>query len=94
MQSRRLVRPVDPKDEARLQRLAEALDGRPLPEATRLVEQGLIVDARGTKVEWKPVGAVIAVSERLRALVSGTGYAEAVARERARLAYRPGPTPP
>ena len=88
MQSRRLVRPIDPKDEARLRRLADALLGLPLPEATHAVEQGRVVDALGTPVAWKPVAAVLPVSEALGALVSSAAYAEAVALESARLDYR------
>jgi hypothetical protein len=86
-QSRRLVRPLDPRDEARLRRLGEALAGLPLPEATRAVEAGRVVDADGAAVAWQPVAAVLPVSERLSALVSGRAYDEAVARESARLAY-------
>jgi hypothetical protein len=88
MQSRRLVRPIDPRDEARLRGLAEALAGLPLPEATGAVEQGLVVDADGEPVAWQPVAAVLPVSERLAALVSGPGYEDAVARESARRVYR------
>jgi hypothetical protein len=90
MQSRRLVRPVDPRDEARLRRLADALSALPLPEATHTVEQGLVVDGDGKPVAWRPVAAVLPVSGRLRALVSGPEYEEAVARESARRAYRFG----
>jgi hypothetical protein len=80
MQSRRLVRPLDPGDEARLRGLAEAFAGVPLSEATRAVEAGEVVDASGAPVAWKPVASVLPVSERLRALVSGPAYEAAVAR--------------
>jgi len=94
MQSRRLVRPIDPADEARLRRLAEVLGELPLPEATRAVERGLVVDADGQPVAWRPIAAVLPVSERLRALVSGPAYEEAVARESASLSSRLAPAPP
>jgi len=86
-QSRRLVRPLDPRDEARLRRIAEAVAGVPLPEATRAVEEGQVKDADGVPLSWQPVASVIPVSERLQALVSGPAYDEAVARESARLVH-------
>ena len=89
MQSRRLVRPLQPEDEARLVAMAQALEGVPLPEATSLVEAGRLVDAAtGQPAEWKPVPTVLPVSERLQALVSGPEYEEAVAAAAPRFAYR------
>ena len=90
MQSRRLVRPIDPADEARLRRLADVLGGLPLHEATRAVERGLVLDAVGQPVAWRPVAAVLPVSERLRALVGGAEYEQAAAEESASLVYRLG----
>jgi hypothetical protein len=89
MQSRRLVRPLPPEDEARLVAMARALEGVPLPEATSLVEAGRLVDAAtGQPAEWKPVPTVLPVSERLQALVSGPEYEGAVAAAAPRFAYR------
>ena len=89
MQSRRLVRPLLPEDEARLAAMAEALSGVPLPEATSLVEEGRLMDAvHGRPVEWRPVPTVLPVSERLRAVVSGPEYEEAKALAAPRFAYR------
>jgi acetoin utilization deacetylase AcuC-like enzyme len=89
MQSRRLVRPLHPGDEARLRATAAALQGVPLPEATAAVEEGRIVDGvTGRPVEWRPVATVLPVSERLLALVSGPEYEAAVAAGAAGLAYR------
>jgi hypothetical protein len=89
MQSRRLVRPLQPEDEARLVAMAQALEGVPLPEATSLVEAGRLVDAAtGQPAEWTPVPTVLPVSERLQALVSGPEYEEAVAAAAPRFAYR------
>ena len=94
MQSRRLVRPLLPEDEARLAAMAEALAGVPLPEATSLVEEGRLVDAAtGQPADWKPVPTVLPVSERLRALVSGPEYEEAAAAAAPRFAYRVVPRP-
>jgi len=89
MQSRRLVRPLQPEDEARLVAMARALEGVPLPEATSLVEAGRLVDAAtGLPAEWRPVPTVLPVSERLQALVSGPEYEGAVAAAAPRFAYR------
>jgi acetoin utilization deacetylase AcuC-like enzyme len=89
MQSRRLVRPLLPEDEARLTAMAEALSGVPLPEATSLVEEGRLADqATGRPLEWRPVPTVLPVSERLRALVSGPEYEEAAAAAAPRFACR------
>jgi hypothetical protein len=94
MQSRRLVRPLHPADEARLRAIAQAVEGVPLSEATSAVEGGRLVEAAsGRPVEWRPVATVLPVSERLSALVSGPEYEEAVAREAAGLAYRVLPRP-
>jgi acetoin utilization deacetylase AcuC-like enzyme len=99
MQSRRLVSPLRPADEARLQALARALEGVPLPEATAAVAEGRVVAAAtGERTEWAPVATVLPVSDRLRALVSGSEYDQAVRREADRFAFRlrpatPGPGP-
>jgi hypothetical protein len=89
MQSRRLVRPLQPEDEARLAAMARALEGVPLQEATTLVEEGRLVDAAtGRSAEWRPVPTVLPVSERLQALVSGPEYEEAVAAAAPSFDYR------
>jgi hypothetical protein len=89
MQSRRLVRPLRAEDEARLLAMAAALEGVPLPEATHAVESGRLVDAgTGATVPWEPVATVLPVSERLKALVTGPDYDEAVARAGVDLAFR------
>ena len=88
IQSRRLVRPVHPRDEARLRAIAAALSDVPLSEATSAVEEGRLVDGDGRPLAWQPVATVLPVSDRLGALVSGPEYEESVAREAAALAYR------
>jgi acetoin utilization deacetylase AcuC-like enzyme len=89
MQSRRLVRPLHPADEARLRAMARALDGVPLPEGTSAVAEGRLVDAgTGQPAAWEPVTTVLPVSRRLLARVSGPEYEAAVADEGARFSYR------
>jgi acetoin utilization deacetylase AcuC-like enzyme len=86
MQSRHLVSPLHPKDEARLRALAAALEGLPLPEATAAVAEGRVVDATtGAPAVWEPIATVLPVSERLRARVGGPAFEQAVEAERARL---------
>jgi acetoin utilization deacetylase AcuC-like enzyme len=93
IQSRRLVRPLQPADEARLRAIAAALEGVPLPEGTSAVEEGRLVDAEtGRPVTWQPVATVLPVSRRLVELVTGADYEEAVEREATRFAYRLLPT--
>jgi acetoin utilization deacetylase AcuC-like enzyme len=89
VQSRRLVRPLRPADEARLRAFTDACAGLTLAEATAAVAEGRIVDARtGAAAPWAPVPTVLPVSERLSALVSGSEYEQAVADERALLSFR------
>jgi len=89
VQSRRLVRPLYAVDEARLRALAEAFSSLSLAEATAAMSEGRVVDARtGAAIPWTPVATVLPVSERLRALVTGPEYEEAVARELERLAFQ------
>jgi acetoin utilization deacetylase AcuC-like enzyme len=79
VQSRRLVRPLHPQDEALLRAAAAALEGLSLPEAASAIEGGRLIDAAtGRPVEWRPVATVLPVSQRLRALVEGPEYEEAV----------------
>jgi hypothetical protein len=95
MQSRRLVRPLRPADEARLQAMGRALEGVPLPEATAAIEAGRLVDAdTGAPVGWEPVATILPVSDRLKALAAGPEYDEATALAGAGLAFRllPGRT--
>jgi acetoin utilization deacetylase AcuC-like enzyme len=95
MQSRRLVSPLRPEDEARLAALSRALAGLSLPEATEAIEAGGVVDAvSGARVEWKPVATVLPVSDRMRALVSGPEYEDVVRREADRFSFRLLPTRP
>jgi hypothetical protein len=92
MQSRRLVRPVQPADEARLRALAKALEGVPLPAATSAIESGRVLDARtGERVAWVPVPTILPVSDRLKAVVEGPEHEEAVARETGSFEFRLGP---
>jgi len=89
MQSRRLVKALDPADQARLEAFAEALSRLDLAESTAAVAAGEVVDATtGEPVSWRPIPTVLPVSERLRARVSGPEYEAAVARERKGFAFR------
>ncbi len=91
-QSRSLVKLLHAEDEGRLRAFEAALAGLSLSEATAAVTEGRVIDdAAGEPVEWTPVPAVIPVSERLEALVTGPEYEEAAAREAARLRLQARP---
>jgi acetoin utilization deacetylase AcuC-like enzyme len=65
-QSSRYVRFLRPEDAALFDAITEALGERPLAEASRLVEEGWLVDAKtGKRFEWRPMPMVIAVSDAL-----------------------------
>ncbi len=94
VQSRRLVKPLRPADEARMRALADALEGLSLAEATRAITDGQVSDtSSGTPMPWTPVSTLLPVSERARNLVSGLDYERAVERERDRLDLRLEPAP-
>ena len=88
-QSRSLMRLLRAEDEGRVRAFEEALKGLPLPEATAAVAEDRVIDeATGEPAEWIPVHAVIPVSHELEALVTGSDYEAAAAREAARLDLR------
>ena len=92
VQSRRLVKPLRPADEARMRALADALEGVSLVEATAAVAGSQVTDSTtGAPMPWTPVLTLLPVSERAKALVSGVGYEEALERERDRLDFRLAP---
>lgn len=94
MQSRRLVSPLRPEDEARMGALSQALEGMPLPAATAAVESGRVLDTlSGRPAEWLPVATVLPVSERLRQLVSGPEYDQASRAAARRFSFRLLPEP-
>jgi len=78
-QSRSLVRFLDPVDEARFRALRRALDGIPLADATRLVEEGRVVDEHtGEPVGWEGGAMVLPVTDGLRDVVFSDDYEERV----------------
>jgi hypothetical protein len=92
-QSRSLMRLLHAQDEGRVRAFEEALKGLPLPEATAAVAEDRVIDeATGEPAEWTPVQAVIPVSPELEALVTGSDYEAAAAREAARLDLRLQPS--
>lgn len=89
VQSRRLVKPLRPEDEARMRALEKALEGLSLPQATAAVAAGQVKDGQtGEAVPWAPVTTLLPVSERARGLVSGAEYQKAVEEATRTLDYR------
>jgi len=88
VQSRRLMRFLEPLDEARFRAIRDSLDGLSLVDATRALEAGRLRDARTSEaVAWKPVPMVLPAGDRLRARVGGDSYETAVERHAGSFAY-------
>ena len=86
IQSRRRVRFLEPEHEALIQGLEELFTGTALPEASRLVAEGRVVDrASGEVLKWRGYPMVLPVSQVLKERVSGTDYDARVAGVRSRL---------
>lgn len=74
-QSREYLRFVDPREEARFRAFQEALEPLPLVEATRVADEGGLVDAdTGEAVAWDPSVMILPVSGRARERFLGEGY--------------------
>ena len=82
--SRRHARFIDPKAEALMRALQDALSGMPLDLASRAVEEGRVFNAAsGSPVRWEAWPMALSATERLRALTEGDAY-EAAVREASR----------
>jgi hypothetical protein len=82
------MRFLDPAAQARFDALREALAGLSLADAECALAAGRVRDAAtGSAVRWEPALAVVPVSERLRARVTGADYDSAVAEARGGLQY-------
>lgn len=74
-QSRRLVRFLEPEDEARFRVFAQGLEPLSLAAASRAVSSGQVVDgATGRTLEWQASPMVLPVSPRLKERVFGDDY--------------------
>ncbi|MBI1966385.1 MAG: histone deacetylase, partial [Gemmatimonadetes bacterium] len=83
------LRFLRPEHQARFEALRDALQGIPIAEASRLLEEDRVVDAAtGEPVRWKPGPTVLPVSVRLKALITGPAYTEAVRRAREGMRFR------
>ncbi len=81
---RRLLRLLDPDDEARIASLEEALGDRSLSEATRLVAEGKVVDAEtGEPFAWRPMVMILPTREELAARFETPEYERYAAVRRA-----------
>jgi acetoin utilization deacetylase AcuC-like enzyme len=79
--SRRYARFLHPEHEASFRALSQALEGLPLDEASRALENGRVVSAAtGAPLRWEPYPLVIPVSERMKERVSSQEYEAAVER--------------
>ncbi len=74
-QSRKLVRFLEPKDEARFRKLEQTLDGMPMAAASTALSSGDLIDkTSGEKLLWEAFPMVLPVSDRLKDIVFGTSY--------------------
>lgn len=72
---RRLLRFLDPDDEARVASLEASLADRPLAEATRLVADGKVIDAQtGEPFAWRPMVMILPTAEPLAARFEDPEY--------------------
>jgi acetoin utilization deacetylase AcuC-like enzyme len=93
-QSTKYLRMLDPEDAATVDALLEALAGVELARASRLVDQGKVVDANtGTVFRWRPMPMVLAISPALLQRFSAEGYEERRAAARAKLRFRLAASP-
>ena len=86
IQSRRRVRFLEPDHEAMIQALEVLFAKTALPEASRLIDEGKVVDrASGETLRWRGYPMVLPVSKALRERVCGSEYEAKVAEELRRL---------
>ncbi|HSO23555.1 MAG TPA: hypothetical protein VLT81_11630, partial [Chondromyces sp.] len=86
IQSRRRVRFLEPEHEAMIQALEALFAKTALPEASRLIDEGKVVDrASGEALRWRGYPMVLPVSKVLRERVCGSEYEAKVAEELRRL---------
>ncbi|MCD4750231.1 MAG: histone deacetylase [Thermoanaerobaculales bacterium] len=74
VQSRALVKVLDPADEARFRAMRSVLKGMPLAQASKLIADGGVLDAQGEPVEWRGIAMVLPFSEELSRMVGGAEY--------------------
>lgn len=73
-QSRRVVRFLNPRDEALFETLQKVLGDIPLADASNLVAEGKVRGSDGEVFEWEGVPMVLPVTEELNEQVSGSPY--------------------
>jgi acetoin utilization deacetylase AcuC-like enzyme len=89
------LRFLEPEDQARFEAMRDAVAGLSLRDASRVIDAGRVLDERtGEPVRWHPAPMVLAVSDRLKALVQGPSYAAVLERARGARRFRlQGETP-
>jgi acetoin utilization deacetylase AcuC-like enzyme len=88
-QGRKHLRFVDPEHEALIRALERMFKGRTLAEASQIVAEGRVVDARtGQPFEWRAMPMVLPVSEGLRSYLNESEYQKKVDEALAGLEFR------
>lgn len=86
-QSRGYVYFLRPEDEAMFQALEDLLGSLTLAQASRLVDEGRVLDADHEVFQWKGPPMVLPSSDEMRHRISGPEYDEAVMKARADLKF-------
>jgi len=82
VQGRRILRGLDPADEATLRQIIRLVEGLPLGSALEAIELGKIRSLEtGETIGWRPLSMVMPTSERLRQELESEAYERAVEQE-------------
>jgi len=88
VQGRRILRGLDPADEATLRQIIRLVEGLPLGSALEAIELGRIRSLEtGETIGWRPLSMVMPTSERLRHELESEAYERAVEQEMAGLRW-------
>jgi len=89
IQGRRVLRFLEPRDEARFEAMSDALAGLPIAEATRAVDDGRLIDmTTGEQFDLPAMPLVLPVSDRLRRHLEEPQREQRIEAEKARHHYQ------
>ncbi len=92
-QSHRVLRFVDPEDEARFRALKRDLAPLSLTEASLAIDRGQVRDAAtGQPFQWQPKPMIIPISDSLKEKVGSASYDRAVEEQLGKFSFSPDPT--
>jgi len=65
---------IDPIIEGRFRAMRRALAPYPIPEATRIIDEGRLVDGKGQRVVWQPGDQIWPATPRLKAYFASDAF--------------------